>query len=274
MVNKKKKTRVKKKIKVKKHHKNKTSKRSNSNTMYSKFKGSLETLGNINYHYQKYDNTFSFFDKLMEKDDNMKRLLCIPDVGDKWMRSFLKVILDENDLDTSELMVQNVEPVDPLISVEKFNEMVRKCDKRFIAVSVQLIVHNKPGSHANMIIIDKVNKSVELFEPHGNRPSDTSMDSLEGAYKISNKLVKKYFEKYFPQYEYISPKDYLPTYGLQAKVDVYNGMCVTWCILYLHFRILNPNKTQQQLINKLKRTIDKPYLLRYAKKIENTLKGK
>ena len=31
-----------------------------------KLKGSLETLGKIDYHYQKYDNTFKFFDKVME----------------------------------------------------------------------------------------------------------------------------------------------------------------------------------------------------------------
>ena len=264
---------IKKKTKTKKKKITKKSKINNPN-MTSKFKGSLETLGNINYHYQKYENTFSFFDKIMNKDDNMKRLLCIPDVGDKWMRSFLKVLLDENDIDTSELMVKNVEPVDPLVSVEKFNEMIRKCDKRFIAVSVQLIVHNKPGSHANMLIIDKVNKSVELFEPHGKRSSETSMDSLPGAYKISNKLIKKYFEKYFHDYKFISPSDYLPTYGLQVKVDAYNGMCVTWCIMYLHYRVLNPNKTQQQIISKIKRTVDKPFLLRYAKYVEKTIKGK
>ena len=58
-----------------------------------KLKGSLETLGNINYHYQKYDNTFKFFDKLLDKDEKLKNILCIPNIGDSWMRSFLKVIL-------------------------------------------------------------------------------------------------------------------------------------------------------------------------------------
>ena len=94
-----------------------------------KLKGSLETLGKINYHYQKYDNTFQFFDKLLEKDKKLDRILCIPSVGNSWMRSFLKVILDDNKLSTSELMVKNIEPVDPMVSVEKFNHMMRKCRK-------------------------------------------------------------------------------------------------------------------------------------------------
>ena len=237
-----------------------------------KLKGSLETLGKINYHYQKYDNTFQFFDKLLEKDKKLDRILCIPSVGNSWMRSFLKVILDDNKLSTSELMVKNIEPVDPMVSVEKFNHMMRKCRKRFVAVSVQLIVHNKPGSHANMIIVDTKEKSVELFEPHGARSSETTMDSLEGAYKISDKLVKKYFHKYFNNYKYISPSENLPTYGLQAKIDYYNGMCVTWCIMYLHYKILNPNKTQKDIIDKIKRKVDLPFLLKYAKYIEDMIK--
>ena len=43
---------IKKKTKTKKKKITKKSKLNNPN-MTSKFKGSLETLGNINYHYQK-----------------------------------------------------------------------------------------------------------------------------------------------------------------------------------------------------------------------------
>ena len=85
-----------------------------------------------------------------------------------------------------------------------------------------------------MIIIDTKKKLIELFEPHGKRNTSTTMDSLVGAYNISDKLIKKYFKKYFPEYKYISPKVNFPSYGLQAKVDAFNGMCVTYCIMYLH----------------------------------------
>jgi len=199
--------------------------------------GTMATLGEISFHYQKYDNIFKFFNVLIKKDKNLKEILCIPEVGQKWMRSFLKVILSDEDLKTSELMMKNVKPVDPEVSVNLFNDMIKKCKKKFIAISVQLIVFNKPGSHANMIIIDTTKKTIELFEPHGKRSEDTTMDSLKGAYKTSDKLLKKYFKKYFPEYKYISPQDYLPTYGFQAKVDAYSGLCVTWSAMYLHYRI-------------------------------------
>ncbi len=66
--------------------------------------------------------------RLWKKIKN-KKVLCIPEAGDSWMRSFLRVVLDSENIDTSELMVKNVGPVDPLVSVEKFNKMVRKCKK-------------------------------------------------------------------------------------------------------------------------------------------------
>ena len=236
--------------------------------------GSMETLGEIHYHYQKYDNIFNFFDILMKKEKDIKSVLCIPDVGKKWMRSFLKVVLSKEDLDTSELMMKNVKPVDPEVSIDLFNKMIKKCRKRIIAVSVQLIVENKPGTHANMLILDTKKKTVELFEPHGKRSEQTTMDSLEGAYNISDKLLKKYFHKFFPDYKYISPQDFLPSYGFQEKIDAYSGLCVTWSTMYLHYRVLNPDLTSKEITKHIKKKVNKEFLLKYAKYVEETVKNK
>ena len=236
--------------------------------------GSMATLGEIHYHYQKYDNIFSFFDILMKKNPDIKKILCIPDVGRKWMRSFLKVVLNKSNLNTSELMMKNVKPVDPEVSINLFNKMIKKCKKKFIAVSVQLIVENKPGTHANILILDTENKTVELFEPHGKRSEETTMDSLVGAYDISDKLLKKYFNKFFPEYTYISPQDYLPAYGFQAKYDAFNGLCVVWSTMYLHYRILNPDLTSKEITKHIKKKVNKQFLLKYAKYVEDTVKKK
>ena len=205
---------------------------------------------------------------------NIKEVLCIPDVGRKWMRSFLKVNLNKDDLDTSQLMMKNVKPVDPEVSIDLFNQMIKKCKKRIIAVSVQLIVENKPGTHANMLILDTKEKTVELFEPHGKRSEETTMDHLVGAYNISDKLLKKYFQKFFPDYKYISPKDYLPSYGFQAKFDAYSGLCVTWSTMYLHYRVLNPDLTSKEITKHIKKKVNKQFLLKYAKYVEDTVKKK
>ena len=134
--------------------------------------GSMETLGEIHYHYQKYDNIFNFFGILMKKNDDIKKVLCIPDVGRKWMRLNL-INLNKDNLNTSELMMKNVKPVDPEVSIDLFNQMIKKCKKKIIAVSVQLIVEGKPGTHANMLVIDTKNKkTVELFEPHGKKATN------------------------------------------------------------------------------------------------------
>jgi len=236
--------------------------------------GSQATLGEIHFHYQKYDNIFNFFDILMKKEKDIKKILCIPDVGRKWMRSFLKVVLSKDDLKTSELMVKNVKPVDPQVSVSLFNQMIKKCKKRIIAVSVQLIVKDKPGTHANMLILDTKKKTVELFEPHGKRSEETTMDSLVGAYNISDKLLKKYFQKFFPEYKYVSPKDLLPSYGFQAEIDAYSGLCVTWSTMYLHYRVLNPDVTSKEIVKHIKKKVNRDFLLKYAKYIEDTVKKK
>ena len=33
----------------------------------------------------------------MEKDKKIKKVLCIPEAGESWMRSFLRVVLDSED---------------------------------------------------------------------------------------------------------------------------------------------------------------------------------
>ena len=90
-----------------------------------------------------------------------------------------------------------------------------------------------------------------------NDSEQTTMDSLEGAYNISDKLLKKYFHKFFPDYKYISPQDYLPSYGFQAKIDAYSGLCVTWSTMYLHYRVLNPDLTSKKLQLILKKRLIK-----------------
>ena len=236
--------------------------------------GSMETLGEIHYHYQKYDNIFAFFDILMKKNPDIKKILCIPDVGRKWMRSFLKVVLNKSNLNTSELMMKNVKPVDPEVSIVLFNQMIKKCKKRIIAVSVQLIVEGKPGTHANMLVIDTKKKTVELFEPHGNRSVKSELESISRAYFKVSKNVQRFFSMYLPDFKYIPPSEYEPKSGLQARLDAFSGLCVTWSILYLHYRVLNPDVHPKKLINYLDKKVSKNFLLRYTKYVEDVLKGK
>ena len=51
------------------------------------------------------------------------------------------------------------------------------------------------------------------------------------------------------------------------------GYCVTWSLLYMHYRILNPDTSETALIKHIDHKITTRFLLRYARKVEETLKG-
>lgn len=229
--------------------------------------GSMATSGGINYNYQKYYNTFAFIRKIINKDKRIKQV-CIPDVGEGWMKAFLSINLRDN----KKLM--SLKPVDALNPINLFIKKIKQCSKhRFIPINLQLIVKDN-NTHANMILMDTKKKTIELFEPHGNRSKSSKLLSISQAYYKSNKSVKRFFKQYFPSYKFISPTSYEPSTGLQDKIDAFSGMCVSWSILYLHYRLLNPNISQKKLVNYLNKTITKRILLQYTRYIEDTLKHK
>jgi len=237
--------------------------------------GSRASLGSINYHYQKYYNTFAFLKEIIKKNKKLMRLVCIPDVGKGWMQSFLKVHFFKG-LSTNNSLksIGSLKPVDSANSKHKFITEIEKCmEHRLVPINLEIIVPGA-GTHANVIIIDSVKKTVELFEPHGNRGNKSELESISRAYfKVSNN-VKKFFSKFLPDFTYIPPSKYEPKEGLQARLDAFSGLCVTWSILYLHYRVLNPDVTPKKLINYLDKKVTKNVLLRYTKYVEDVLKHK
>ena len=237
--------------------------------------GTLASDGYIGYHYQAYDNIYDFFTIILKQDNNLNDLLCFPDKKNEWMNSFIKINLDPKDLNSSELVIQNMNVRNPNENLKIILDLVNICEnkgKRFFILTVMLIVPGKPGSHANIVVIDLHEKTIELFEPHGKRTELSTLDSLEGAYHMTDRLLKNMFSKILPGYGYISPQNYLPTYGLQARIDAYTGLCVTWSIMYVHYRILNP-KIDRKILVRYMSTLKKQFLLKYAKYIEETIKN-
>ena len=144
---------------------------------------------------------------------------------------------------------------------------------RLIPISLAIDVPGA-GTHANVIIIDTKKKTVELFEPHGSRDEKSELESISRAYFKVSKNVQRFFSMYFPDFKYIPPSEYEPKDGLQARFDAFSGLCVTWGILYLHSRVLNPDIPPKRLIDYLDKKINKNVLLRYTKYVEDTLKHK
>lgn len=226
--------------------------------------GPQATQGKVDYHYMYYD-TFVFFNKLLTKHSFLQKRVCIPKVGQGWLQSFLSVSFDATDA---------VQLVDSRIKIQTFITKVNECMKhRFVPINLQIICPKK-DTHANMLLIDTHKKTVELFEPHGGRHNYSTIDGEQRAYYKVKRHLHKFFKRYFPKLKFITPEMYLPYHSLQYNKDAYGGMCVTWCILYLHYRILNPSISQQTLVRYLDKTITETKLLQYARYVEDTLKGK
>ena len=76
----------------------------------------------------------------------------------------------------------------------------------------------------------------------------------------------------FPKYKFMEPKAYLPK-GIQGKIDNFRGACVSICMMFLHYKLLNPDVPSTILAQRIKEN-GKLFLNRYMKYIENTIKNK
>ena len=237
-------------------------------------RGSKASMGSIDYHYQKYYNTFAFLKEILKKNHTLNNQICIPDVGGGWMQAFLKVHFMKG-VEGIKSHMGSVKPVDAGASKDAFIKEVRHCltRSRLVPINLEIIVPGV-GTHANMILIDGHKKTAELFEPHGNRSAKSELEDISRAYFKVEKNVKRFFTLYLPDLTFIPPGKYEPKYGLQARLDAYSGLCVTWVILYMHYRILNPDVPPKKLINYLDKKVTRNFLLRYTKFVEDTLKHK
>jgi ankyrin repeat protein len=145
-----------------------------------------------------------------------------------------------------------------LILIENFESLlidnINK-DKRFIIIP--LGIELAEGSHANIIIIDKKNKTIERFEPNGsNEPRNFPYNK-----NLLDNLLKNKFQQLLMEYTYIKPSEYLPIIGFQMleiindnkckMIGDPNGYCAVWCIFYAKYRLENPDVKQDKLVYKI-----------------------
>lgn len=231
-------------------------------------KGSRASVQNIQYHYQDFSNTFTYFKILLKRNKRFRKLVCIPNVSDSWMRAFLiqEFIKTDNNYE-----IMSIRPVDENVPINDFVKKINECLKTHQIVPINFTLETpKYGKHANMIIFDSKSKTIEHFEPHGYH--EDSQWSISSAYIKSISGVKRFAQKYFPNYRVISPKNYEPKNGLQSTIDAFSGMCVTWSILYLNYRILNPSISSKILVRHINKKIKRNQLLRFTRYIELVIK--
>jgi hypothetical protein len=203
--------------------------------------GTRATKGNIEFHYQKYANMDNFFNKI-----NLKNLS------------------------------PNLFYIDLICINDKITPIYQKdikLKKQFTLVVINITTNE--GNHANIALINNHNKTIEFFEPHGYRKNKNSgIGNFKGLYLKKVQILKNTFLKLLPDHTFINMVDHKRLTSFQTNVDPdeNTGFCITWCILYVHYRCLNPRILLPRLINYLSNKITEPKLLKYAKFVEETAK--
>ena len=135
--------------------------------------------------------------------------------------------------------------------LDRIHDLLLDCDetKRFICIVISLRNKVTKSGHANALIIDRSLRTVELFEPHG--------DKNRGRYKQRD-LEDVYYslEEYFndQEYEFLYPEEVCPSYGPQSleagslKMKNEDGYCEAWSLWYIEMRLKYPDIPRDALL--------------------------
>lgn len=151
------------------------------------------------------------------------------------------------------------------------NSTRREGNKRFAVVFISITQDNM--LHANILVYDFKNLTIERFEPYGNSSLiDNSMDELLEEELTWNTGLK-----------YLRTSDFLPWAGFQTisdennlinkKAGDYGGFCLAWCLWYLETKLKNPDVDSKTLVSKLIHKMTKldikfsEYIRNYSNKI-------
>jgi hypothetical protein len=160
--------------------------------------------------------------------------------------------------------------IDGLLYVnKKVTQKIMECMKgkdRFIILSVTVNKIETRGKqvgvgtpHANILLYDKKNNTLERYEPHGpaynitGKKSQKLMDIDIAEYFMDIGLIKS-------RDDYYEPLRFCPKWdkwqegrvghqmlqNLQSKEFV--GSCATWCMWYINERLDNPDRPRDQVI--------------------------
>jgi len=168
-------------------------------------------------------------------------------------------------------------------------KMINRCKnlKKDIVI-FELILIGKPwwkyGSHANVIIFNLTNKTIERFDPHGGSEYKDSVGlkktkAYYNQLNIDLILYETFImnKKLFPDYTYISASRIcLSNIGPQVHMDHFEGLCVTWSTMYILLRILNPTMQQDEITKIMvseSREKTSSILLKFNRYIADKLRG-
>lgn len=152
-----------------------------------------------------------------------------------------------------------------------------KCTNRFFYIQLAFIF--PPTGHANTVLIDRVKKTVERYEPyHSNKQVSNTYNA-----DIFDDLMSILFKGY--GYNYIRPLDYCPVNsGIQLKFDYnarqtyHHGLCKFFSMMYAEYRFAYPDVDRTKLISDLIDKLEKmdvetltEYFRNYATQVQSSI---
>ncbi len=135
-----------------------------------------------------------------------------------------------------------------------FKFLMKKCllsnKIRFIFIKLTLIP-SASGTHANILIYDKVKNVLERFEPYGIIPYIDSNNLDLFIEKLGVECINK-------NVKYVKPSDMFDTLGPQVisndsdynikKLGDPNGYCLAWTLWFLEIRVNNPDISAKEIM--------------------------
>ena len=226
-----------------------------------KSKGTRATRGNIRFNYQEYINIINFFKRLNFKVGYSNDMIKLVSTSSQRRGVGWGVTRCWEEGTANEIKVLKM----PFLSFEKqFN---------IVMINIQV----KDGDHANVALINNINRTIEYFEPHGHRKNKNSeILGHKGIYIQKAKLLKDEFKKLLPEHSFLNVNEYNKKTSFQTLLDPdeNSGFCVIWCLLFVHYRLLNPHVLLSRLMVHIHKTMTTTKLLKYAKYVEDVIKGK
>lgn len=149
------------------------------------------------------------------------------------------------------------------------NELLR-CKQKGVRFTVTLLTMAIPhGYHANALILDNQSGVLSRFEPHGAATTSYSISRLD------NTLTQFVKENPTLMKRYQAPPDFCPDVGPQTKERFSKkysivtkkafgkvvraeagGYCSAWSLMFIHYRIMNPMKSNQEIHKHINRNPD------------------
>ena len=213
-----------------------------------KSKGTRSTLGKIMFHYQEYRNINNFF-KHEKLNINIK---------------------SEVNLDNDMI---HIVAIKKKVHIHIFPEL--NFNKSYVLITINIVTEQ--GNHANIAFVNNKNSTIEFYEPHGYRSNKNSeISNVKGIYRKKLNLLRSEFKKVLPSHTLVDASVFNKKTSFQTKLDPdsHSGFCVVWCILFIHYRLLNLNILPSKLIKHIDKTMTTTKLLKYAKHVEDIIKLK